>query len=297
MNIGITGASGMLGTALLNRLSKECNIYATSRNKGSVRKNVRWSCFDLLDLNELKNWLEYNNMDIIIHCAAMVDVDRCEKDPIVAEKLHCITTSIISNHLNKVGGKLIYISTDSLFDGNKRTAYTENDETNPLSIYAKTKLAGEKIALNLKKNIALRTNIINYNGDTSNSLSDWIIKNLIENKPLNLFDDVFFSPLHVNDLSDIVYELIELNATGLYNATSSTIVSKFKFGLMIADIFNLDSNIITRGSIKDKKFVANRPCNMGLSSNKLAFLLNKKMPTVDKGIELLKGQYDRNKDR
>ena len=114
---------------------------------------------------------------------------------------------------------------------------------------------------------------------------------------MNLFDDVFFSPLHVNDLSDIVYELIELNATGLYNATSSTIVSKFKFGLMIADIFNLDSNIITRGSIKDKKFVANRPCNMGLSSNKLAFLLNKKMPTVDKGIELLKGQYDRNKDR
>ena len=76
MKIGITGASGMLGTELLSRLSKTHKIFATSRSKGFEGQNIEWSCFDLTDANFLNNWLEASQPDLVIHCAAIVNVDE-----------------------------------------------------------------------------------------------------------------------------------------------------------------------------------------------------------------------------
>ena len=254
MNIGITGASGMLGTALLDRLHTEHEIYATSRKQGAEKSHVIWECFDLLQKNKLRNWLDSNHLDVVIQCAAIVNVDLCEQLPEMAEKLHYETTKIIAKHLQKNDGHLIYISTDSLFDGKKTNPYTEEDETNPLNIYAKTKLAGEDPALNIKNGLVLRTNIIGcINNENDLSFAEWIISGLVEMKALHLFDDVIFSPLHVHDLADIVSQLIEQKTTGLYNATSSTSLSKYEFGLMIADVFSIKNHGIIKSSVKDKK--------------------------------------------
>ncbi len=293
MKIGITGANGMLGTALINKLHLKHKIYATSRSNGVKREQAEWDFFDLLDFETLHSWLDGKNMDIIIHCAAMIDVDKCEIMPEIATELHYKTTKIISSHLQKTDGMLVYISTDSVFDGKKSTPYTEEDGTRPLNIYAKTKLAGENPVLGMKNGLVIRTNIIGRSRSEKLSFAEWVLKGLVEKKKLNLFDDVIFSPLHVSDLSDLIHTLIDQNIVGLYNVASSTSLSKYEFGLMMADIFGLENRFIIKKFIKDKELVADRPCNMSLSSVKVSAVLNKKMSTPEQSIQLLKQQYDK----
>jgi dTDP-4-dehydrorhamnose reductase len=135
MRIGITGASGMLGGVLATHLSKTHEIFATSRSKGVENKNIKWNCFDLTDIVLLNKWLEKTKPDMVIHCAAIINVDLCEESFDLAMQLHFETTKVIASYLGRNNGKLIYISTDSVFDGEKQGAYSESDLVEPLNIY------------------------------------------------------------------------------------------------------------------------------------------------------------------
>ena len=153
MKIAVTGASGMLGTALIYKFGDQYQVYATSRSQGLIKKNVYWHCFDLTDLERLDSWLLKTKPDVVIHCAAMVNVDECEIKEDLAYQLHVKTTEIIANFLNNHDGQLIYISSDSVFDGYKKNKYSEEDLTNPLNVYSKTKLLGENSVLSMKKGL------------------------------------------------------------------------------------------------------------------------------------------------
>ena len=128
MKIAITGASGMLGTALLSELSSNQKIFATARSEGINNNNIIWRCFDLLDTARLKQWLFDVSPDVVIHCAAMVDVEKCESQVDIAYELHAHTTKIISSFLKSNFGYLIYISTDSVFDGLKENMTIAQEE-------------------------------------------------------------------------------------------------------------------------------------------------------------------------
>ena len=125
MKIAVTGASGMLGTALIYKFRDLYRVYATARSQGLIKKNVYWHCFDLTDLERLESWLLKTKPDVVIHCAAMVNVDECEIKEDLAYQLHVKTTEIIANFLNNHNGRLIYISTDSVFDGFTKKKYSE----------------------------------------------------------------------------------------------------------------------------------------------------------------------------
>jgi dTDP-4-dehydrorhamnose reductase len=292
MRIGVTGASGMLGTALIDELSNKYEIFATSRNKGLEKEGIQWDCFDLTNSQQLKRWLVNTAPDVVVHCAAMVNVDGCENNVDFATKLHVNTTTTIANYLDKNNKNLVYISTDSVFDGRQKRPYVESDEVNPLNIYAKTKLLGEKPVLLMENGLVLRTNIIGWSRSDNSSFAEWILKGLSENKPLTLFDDVMFSPLHVSNLSIIITQAIESEISGLYHCTSKDSVSKFDFGIKMATVFNLSISNIKKISVDDMNFKANRPKNMALNSKKLSSILRYDFPTATDAIKLMKDQYD-----
>jgi dTDP-4-dehydrorhamnose reductase len=296
MKIGITGASGMLGTELLSRLSKTHKIFATSRSKGFEGQNIEWSCFDLTDANFLNNWLEASQPDLVIHCAAIVNVDDCECNINLAKKLHIQSTRLISSYLEIKNRRLIYISTDSVFNGEKQTAYSEIDSVNPLNVYAKTKFFGEEYVQKMSKGLVLRVNIVGWSKGQSSSFFEWLLKGLIEKKPLNLFHDVYFSPMHVYDLSLIIEKIIDRPIFGLYHCASSDSISKFIFGKKVAETFLLSDANITRISFEKMKMKANRPKNMALNTKKISLDLGFNMPTVKDTINLMKAQYDKNSD-
>ncbi len=291
MRIGVTGASGMLGKALLSQLSKSHQIFATSRNAGIQGKNIKWDCFDLTNLDLLKIWLNKNDLDIVIHCAAIVDVDFCEENFNLSKALHVDTTKVISNYMQSSNGKLVYISTDSVFDGKKLGSYHESERTNPLNIYAKTKLQGEQIALSLDSGLVLRTNIIGWTNKDKTSFFEWLLENLINENNINLFDDVYFSPLTVNDLSLIIEYILQNPIYGLYNCASSDSISKYDFGLKVCEIFNLSPSNITRVSVETMDFKATRPKNMGLDVSKITSDLVYNLPCVIDSVKSMNKQF------
>ena len=292
MKIGITGASGMLGSSLTMLLSKKNEIFATSRNRGLEGKNIEWNCFDLTDTVTLSNWLHKGKFDVVIHCAAIVNVDVCEDNPDDAIALHIRATEVIKNYLNSNGGRLIYISTDSVFDGEKQGSYCESHSTNPLNVYAKTKLAGEKLIQEMDNGLVLRTNIIGWIHNDGSSFAEWVLKGLTNNMPLSLFHDVYFSPLHVDDLSLIIEKIIKKPVFGLYHCAGKESISKYDFGMKMAEIFHLDSESINRVSVDNMVFKASRPKNMALNSSRLSDKLRCTIPSAKGAVISMKRQYD-----
>ena len=296
MKIGITGASGMLGAALLFRLSKTHEIFATSRSKGIEGKNIEWDCYDLTDIQLLNKWLNKVKPDVVVHCAAIVNVDLCEENIDLATKLHVETTKIMADYLDSNSARLIYISTDSVFDGAKQDAYSEADLPSPLNVYAKTKLMGENPVESMDSGLVLRVNIVGWSQAARTSFAEWVLKGLIDKNPLNLFHDVYFSPLHVDDLSLIIEKVIDRPIFGLYHCVSNDSISKYSFGKKMAEIFCLSDSNINKISVEEMKFKANRPKNMALNVEKISFALGGELPSVVGAIKLMKNQYDKNND-
>jgi len=292
MIVGITGASGMLGSALIAHLSKSYRVFATSRGRGVEGKNIKWECFNLTDIILLTEWLETIRPDVVIHCAAITNVDLCEDNVKLATKLHIETTELIANFLDSYGGRLIYISTDSVFDGDKQGAYSESDLVNPLNVYAKTKMMGEKSVQSMNNGLVLRTNIIGWTQEGKTSFVEWVVDRLNDNTPLNLFYDVYFSPLTVYDLSFIIEKIIEKPIYGLYHCGSRDNISKYDFGKKMAEIFQLSDSNINRVSVDSVDFKASRPKNMALNSDKLSDKLQYDIPSAIDSIVHMKNQYD-----
>ena len=281
----------MLGTALVSQLSKSHKVFATSRSKGLQEKNIEWDCFDLTDSDLLNIWLNKTKPDIVIQCAAIVNVDLCEENINLATSLHVETTDVIANYLNSSNGRLIYISTDSVFDGKKLGSYNETDLPNPLNVYAKTKLQGEGVVGKMDNGLVLRTNIIGWTDKGNTSFVEWLLENLIGNKPLNLFYDVHFSPITVEDLSLIIEKIILNPIFGLYHCGSSDSISKYDFGKKMSEIFQLSNSSINRASVDIMDFKATRPRNMSLDISKINTDLVYNFPTVLDSIKLMKSQY------
>ena len=294
MKIGITGASGMLGTALVRHFSKSYKVFATSRSKGVEGRGIEWDCFNLTNIELLNKWLNKIKPDIVIHCAAIVNVDACEENIDLATSLHFETTKIISDYLSRNNTRLIYISTDSVFDGEKQGSYSESDLIHPLNVYAQTKLMGEVAVKPMDAALVLRINIIGWTEKGKTSFFEWILKDLINKIPINLFHDVYFSPLHVDDLSLIIGEIIDKPIFGLYHCASSNGISKYDFGKKIAEIFQLSDLNINRIGVNSAKFKASRPKNMTLNVKKISLALKYALPKAEDAIELMKCQYDKN---
>lgn len=294
MRIGVTGASGMLGSALIAHLSKHYKVFATSRKHGIENKSINWDCFDLTNLALLHKWLDKVKPDVVIHCAAIVNIDSCEENSNLAIQLHYKTTKMMADYLSHNNGRLIYISTDSLFDGEKQSAYRESDLTAPLNVYARTKLMGEEPVKLMKHGLVLRTNIVGWTQDGKASFFEWMLKSLINNEPLNLFYDVVFSPLSVYDLSFIVEKIINKPMFGLYHCAGSDSISKYDFGKKMAEIFCLSDLNTNRVSVDSVSFKAKRPKNMALNIEKIKTELEYDFPSAEDTIKLMKYQYDNN---
>ena len=288
MRVGVTGASGMLGSSILRKLSDLHKVYATSRTQGIRGKNIDWDCFDLMDLDLLSKWLDNTKPDVVIHCAAFVNIDFCEENFDLAYRLHVDTTRVISDYLDRNKGRLIYISTDSVYDGKKIGSYVESDPVNPLNNYSKTKLLGEESVGLIDNGLILRTNIIGEKHGEKNSFAEWIFDTLARNEQLNLFGDVIFSPMHVLDLAKVIDKIIREPIFGLYHCASANHISKFDFGIEMAKEFNFSCQNIKKVSIDESGLKTARPKNMSLDVSKITHALNYRLPCFLDAIKSMK---------
>ncbi|HVK53610.1 MAG TPA: SDR family oxidoreductase [Burkholderiales bacterium] len=283
----ITGVSGMLGAALARLLSGDFVCTGISRLKPALHM-CEWLEADLLDLRQTSVVVNNVKPDIVIHCAAMTNVDACERDPEAARRLHVGATDVLADYCAKTNAHMIYISTDSVFNGAKQGAYTEMDATGPLNVYGATKLEGEKSVLSLASGLVLRTNIFGWRPGRHDSFAEWVLRSLREQTPLTMFTDVMYTPIGTELLGQVVSKCVEENVVGLFHAGGGENLSKHEFALQVADAFGLSVDPIVPIRVEDKPLAAPRPRNMALDNSRLENRLGMAMPKVSDSIRAWK---------
>ncbi|MDD5936751.1 MAG: SDR family oxidoreductase [Clostridiales bacterium] len=291
--IYITGLAGMLGSNLAFLLRDEYLVYGVDLIKVKMPE-VEAYVYDILDEDNVREQLLRIKPDVLIHTVAAVNVDLCEKQKDFAKQLNERSTDIVAKVCHEIGTKVIYISTDAVFDPVHPRLSQESDEVNPKNEYAKTKLAGEKYVLQYPENLVLRTNIYGFNVQNKNSFGEWVLSSLLKGETLKMFDDIYFSPILVNDLAMVIKQCIQNDLCGLYHACGTGAVNKYEFGIMLKEEFQITTGAIVRTSSDTFSFQAPRSKYMGMSNEKLKNALGIKIRTPKESIAYFKELYDCN---
>ncbi len=278
----VTGATGLLGINLALQLMEKYTIIGVGNRRMLTSLPYRLIQKDLLSADAAGELLREAQPDVIVHCAAMANIDACEKDPETAIRINGAFPGEFAAQAAQAGIQFVHISTDAVFDGIDCGAdgYKETDATAPNNVYAQTKLAGERAVLEQNPHaLTARVNFYGWSTSQSRSLAEIFYYNLSAGRPMKGFTDVFFSTLYVENLVELLDRLIEKNASGLYHVFSAESQSKYAFGVSIAERFGLDAGLITPVSWKEGGLAARRSPNLIMNTDKLRSFLGTALPT------------------
>lgn len=253
----ITGGTGQLGHDIVKELISrgELNYLAPTTKEMNITNK-----------DEVEKVILGYKPDIIFHCAAYTAVDKAEEDRENCYNVNVNGTKNIVSVAEKINAKVVYISTDYVFDGTKEGIYEIDDKTNPINYYGYTKLMGEEVVKKLKDYLIVRISwVFGING--KNFVKTML--NLADTKDeISVVSDQIGSPTYTKDLSKLLLDMIKENKQGLYFATNEDFCSWYEFAEYIFKINNINiklNKILT----KDYKTLAKRPLNSKLSKNKL----------------------------
>ena len=288
MRVFITGISGLLGLNLALQVRDRFQISGCYYTHPVMLDDVQTFQLDLTSLSTLEQALLDVGPDIVIHAAGLTNVEECEAKPELAYRLNVEATRNVAKVTNGLQAKLVHISTDHIFDGTTPWK-TEDDVPTPLNIYARTKREAEEVVVEeCQDPLIIRTNFFGWGTPLRVSFSDWILRGLAREDELTMFSDVYFTPILINDLVDILSELIDRGAEGIFHVAGGERLTKHAFALRLAEAFNYPTHTIRAISVEEFPFRAKRPKDMSLSCGKAEAYLGIRMPSVKDGLNGLK---------
>lgn len=229
LKVLITGARGQLGCDLEDNFHRidSCQVISLGREEMDVTQSTN-----------VQEFVAANAPDVVIHSAANTNVDGCELEPDSAYRVNVLGSRNIAVASEKVGAKLVYVSTDYVFDGTSQRPYTEFDTTNPISVYGKSKLAGERYVAGFSsKHFIVRTSWL-YGGHGNNFVKT-MLRLAKEKTELNVVDDQVGSPTYTKDLARFIAVLVRTDLYGTYHATNTGSCSWFQFAKTIFQMAGL----------------------------------------------------------
>jgi dTDP-4-dehydrorhamnose reductase len=287
----ITGSNGMLGHELVKKYkSKGYDVYGLNRNKD---KNLLDKSYviDITNFHQLPNVIHKIKPDIVLHAAAMVDIELCQK-----EQSECIKVNFeaIKVLVESISPKtlFIFISTDSVFDG--QVLYpSESSKKNPINLYSISKSMAEDFIINKHSNhIIVRTNIYGFHQNWRGSLVEWAISNIQSGKRFGGYTDVYFNPLYTKQLAEAISLLESIDFLGTIHLGSKEKLSKFEFLNKLSETLNFDKSLIFKSSLDSEK-CAPRPKHTVLNIAKSMSLLSEFDNKIETGLRLLKDDLER----
>lgn len=287
----VTGSSGLLGLNLMQEVMQAHDAIGVDRGK-LINAPFKLIKADVLNPGSLEYILDSAQPVWVINCIALPDLDACEKDPQLAQRLNVTLPGELARACKARNISFVHISTDAVFDGRKDGFYTEEDKPNPLSVYARTKLEGEQAVLAESKTaIVARVNFYGWSLSGRRSLAEFFHNNLIQGKSMSGFTDVRFCPMLVNDTARILIKMLQKGLSGLYHAVGPQAMSKYQFGVEIARKFGLREGEISPKSINTSGLIAKRANNLCLSINKLCTDLEAVPPDFSTGLDEFYTQF------
>ena len=284
LKVLVTGSAGLVGQQVVKDLSNSHQVFSCyNESKPEYGDSVK---MDLKNHEMISSILTEKKPDIVIHLGAMTGVDLCEKEKTSASEINTKATEIIAKECSKLNSFLVYVSTDYVFDGNLGM-YKEDDVTNPLGFYGKSKLEGEKVVQNFSTNWCIaRTSTPFGLHPTKKSFPMWVIENLQKQKQIDILIDQFTSPTYIPNLSRMLIEISERRITGVIHAAGASKISRYQMASMVSDKLNLDGTLLKQISINKMKWVAQRPKDSSLDVSRASSILNEKPQKIDQSLNL-----------
>lgn len=255
--IAVLGPTGQLGSAFLRLLGTD----AVPVPRAELDLEVAESIFD---------WVKKVRPELIMNCAAYTAVDRAEQEPERARRVNASAVGLLAQATNSLGAKLVTFSTDYVFDGMKPTPYVESDPTNPLSVYGRTKLEGERLALEFDpETLVIRTSWV-LSGTHRNFAAS--ILDALRSGPVHVVDDQWGCPTLVDDLAPATMACLQAGAAGILHLTNQGATTWFGLAREIAEVAGFDPNLVKPTTSAGMARPAPRPANSVLDSERIANL-------------------------
>lgn len=269
----VIGSNGLLGQSIVKRFNSSYDVYGCSiepENYTNFLLNENYFRLDITSRTDVKNFFLSIQPDIVVNAAAYTNVDKCEEDRETCWSVNARSLENIIEACSVFMPILVQISTDYVFDG-KNAPYKENDIPNPHGFYGKSKLAAEKVIReSALEYIILRTQILYGTGEkVKNNFVLWVLEKLKNNQKIQVVNDQIGNPTYVEDVSECIFKLLELNEYGVYHISGSEECNRFTFAKKIAEVFNLDTSLIQEISTSELKQKAPRPMNSTFILDKL----------------------------
>ena len=284
MKILLTGGSGLFGRAFAELIKDRTShdIYATYNE--NIVDSEEAVFLDITDKKRVEEVIKKLQPDVVVHAAAFTNVDKCEVEKEKAYDINAEGTKNVAMASNEIGAKMIYISTDYVFDGTKGF-YEEKDKTNPISYYGLTKLEGEKAVQEICNDfIIARTSVI-YGAHKKN-FATWVIKELREENQIKIITDQWVSPTLNVDLAEQILALIEKDEKGIFHTAGGERINRYDFVVEMARVFDFNEKLIIPATSKEMNWIAKRPMDSSLNVSKISKI--KKPYMVEESLRLLK---------
>jgi len=282
----VTGGSGLLGSKIVQSAGSDYQVIPTYFRDSVFPNSVR---LDITNKREVFQTVQKIKPEVVIHTAAETNVDKCEKERDWAWEANVEGTSNLAEICGKMNGKMMCVSTDYVFDGEKGL-YVEEDKPNPVNYYGLTKLKGEEsLAKFCRDYFIARTSVLYGWNPRKLNFATWIIDSLRRNMKIQVVEDHFNSPTLADTLAQALLEAVEKDLNGLFHMAGSERISRYEFSVKLAKTFDLNASLIKPIKMNElKAWVAKRPKDSSLSIEKAQKILKTKFLNVQESLNIMK---------
>lgn len=294
----VLGASGLTGYKIMQQAGKKFEVLGTYNariplDKGMIR-------LDLKNEDGIRHLISGIKPDVLINTTALHNVDYCEQHPDESYYINTKVVGTLSQECNRIGARLVHISTDFVFDGLK-DSYVESDEAVPLSTYGRHKLEGEALAKTCSSWAILRPSVVygwtplETQGSTSSSgkpmnFALWALQKMNKNEELKIVDDQFSSPTLADTLAAVALRLADRTVNELYHVSGTSCLSRYEFTKKIAEMMGYPVDLVKPISSKSFVQAAKRPAKSCLDCTKVQKELNYRLLGVDESLAVMRSQ-------
>lgn len=286
MKFLVTGSAGLVGTQVIKDLSKLTDqvysCYHNSKPKFGISTQI-----ELTNSENMTRIIEKIKPDVIIHLAAMTNVDLCETEKELALKINAKATQTISKQAARQRAFFLYVSTDYVFDG-KQGMKNERDKPNPINFYGESKFQGEQAVMDMASSWCIaRTSTPFGIHPTKKSFPLFVAENLQAKKEIKAVTDQYTSPTYVPNLSKMIIEIATRQIVGIIHLAGATRVSRYQMADLVAAKLNLDKKFLRPASINDMNWTASRPKDSSLDVSFATRILKEKPLAIEPSLDLL----------
>jgi len=303
MKIAVIGGAGQLGFSLLEHARQKGHETLGTYNRRTVSpEGTRMVQLDKSAPVGLRELFADFQPDVVVDTAALRNVDYCELHADEAMRINRDATALIAEAGREAGATDIFVSTDFVFGDRGHPPFTEAASPNPLSVYGRSKLAGEQLVLATNaSNAVVRPSVIYswipaYRRADSSSgkglnFGTWLVEEVAQNRPVRIVNDQIASPTLADDLAVAILSVAEHHGKGVFHAAGSTPLNRYEFSRQLVGHLGLDSSLVHPISTKDLKQTAHRPRDSSLESNRLRRETGHSMLPFDAQLDRFRSAY------